>query len=135
MALMDWNESYSVGVEHLNKQHMTLINQINLLHEAMKVGKGKETITEILDNLINYTATHFKSEEKLFSQYNFPDTEKHVVEHTTFVEEVLTFKEDFDKGRIMVTFEVMDFLKNWLIKHILGSDMEYKTFFKLQGVR
>lgn len=135
MALMDWKDSYSVGVEHLDEQHMGLVNQINILHDAMKVGKAKATLTPILDKLIEYTATHFKSEEKLFEQYNFPDIEKHKVEHSSFVEEVLAFKRDFDKGRIMVTFEVMDFLKNWLIKHILGSDMDYKDFFKSNGVK
>ena len=45
MALMDWKDSYSVGVEHLDEQHMGLVNQINILHDAMKVGKAKATLT------------------------------------------------------------------------------------------
>jgi len=133
MALIDWKSSYSVGIKHLDLQHMGLVDQINVLHEALKQGRARDSLNEILVKLIDYTATHFKSEEKLFAQHNMPDADKHIAEHNKFVEEVLSFKEDFDKGRLMVTFEVMDFLKSWLINHILGSDMEYKLFLLSKG--
>jgi hemerythrin len=135
MALIEWKKNYNLGIEHLDKQHQGLVNQINILHEAMKLGKGTEALNEILIALIDYTATHFKSEEVLFHQYNFPDTEKHVAEHQKFVEEVLKFKKAFDEGRLMVSIEVMGFLSDWLITHILGSDMGYKSFLLSKGVK
>ena len=134
MALIEWKDSYSVGIEHLDNQHKGLVQQINTLHDAMKIGKAKTTLDEILRGLIQYTSSHFKSEEILFAQYDYPDSKTHTAEHEDFVKEVLSFKEDYDKGRVMVTFEVMDFLKNWLIKHILGSDMNYKSFLLEKGV-
>jgi hemerythrin len=135
MALIEWKDSYSIGIEHLDNQHRELVRQINILHDAMTVGKGKEALNEILIALIDYTATHFKSEEELFDQYNFPDSEKHIAEHSNFVKEVLSFKENFDKGRLMLSIEVMTFLKNWLTNHILGSDMGYKPFLLSKGVK
>ncbi|MCX6270747.1 MAG: bacteriohemerythrin [Bacteroidetes bacterium] len=135
MALIEWEDSYNLGIEHLDNQHKGLVKQINILHAAMKIGKGKESLDEILKALINYTATHFKSEEELFFQYNFPDSKKHIAEHEKFVKEVLKFKEDFDKGRLMVSIDVLHFLKGWLINHILGSDMGYKSFLLSKGVR
>ncbi len=135
MALIEWKDSYSVGIEHIDNQHKVLVQQINSLHEAMKLGQAKDTLDEILKKLIKYTSTHFKSEEVLFARYNYPDSEQHISEHKKFVEEVLSFKEDYDKGRVMVSFEVMDFLKNWLITHILGSDIKYKSFLNSKGVQ
>jgi hemerythrin-like metal-binding protein len=134
MGLIEWKESYSVGIELLDNQHQGLVKQINILHDAMKIGQAKDSLDEILNKLITYTTTHFKSEEDLFAQYSFPDSDKHIAEHKSFVEEVLRFKDDFDNVRIMVTFEVMDFLKSLLIKHILGSDMDYKSFLMSKGV-
>ena len=135
MALIEWKDSYNLGIMHLDNQHKGLVRQINILHEAMKLGKGTEALNEILNALIDYTATHFKSEEKLFHQFNFPDTEKHTAEHLQFVEEVSKFKEGFDNGHLMVSIEVMGFLKGWLITHILGSDMGYKSFLLSKGVK
>ncbi len=134
MALIEWKDNYSVGIEILDEQHQGLVKLINDLHEAMKIGKAKETLNDILNKLIEYTATHFKTEEAFFERYDFPQSKVHIEEHQKFVENVLSFKEDFDKGRIMVTFEVMDFLKSWLINHILGSDKEYKDFLLSKGV-
>jgi hemerythrin-like metal-binding protein len=135
MALIEWNDTYSVGIDHLDKQHKELVDQVNILHDAMKLGKAKSTLDEILKKLIKYTSIHFKSEEILFAQYGFPESKEHIDEHEKFVENVLDFKEDYDKGRVMVSFEVMDFLKNWLITHILGSDMKYKSYLNSKGVK
>ncbi len=134
MPLITWKNTYSVGIEHLDKQHKGLVDQINTLHEAMKLGKAKDSLNDILNTLIDYTSTHFESEEKLFAKYNFPESKQHIDEHAKFVKEVLSFKDDYDKGRITVTFEVMDFLKNWLINHILVSDMNYKDFLNSNGI-
>lgn len=60
----------------------------------MKIGKAKTTLDEILRQLIQYTSTHFKSEEILFAKYDFPESEKHTAEHEDFVKEVLSFKEN-----------------------------------------
>jgi len=135
MELIEWKDSYNLGIEHLDNQHKGLVKQINILYDAMKIGKARESLDEILNVLIDYAATHFKSEEILFHQFNFPDSEKHIGEHTKFVEEVLSFKEDYDNGLSMVTIEVIGFLKDWLTNHILISDMGYKSFLLSKGVR
>ena len=135
MAFIEWKDSFNLGIEHLDDQHRQLVKQINILHDAMKVGKGKESLNQILNALINYTATHFTSEEILFRQYNYPGSEKHMAEHAKFVKEVLSFKANFDKGNMMLSIDVMTFLENWLINHILGSDMEYKPFLLSHGVK
>lgn len=135
MAQIEWKDTYNLGIEHLDNQHKGLVNQINILYDAMRIGKAKESLGEILNALINYTATHFKSEEDLFHQYHYPDSENHIAEHLKFVEEVLRFKEGFDKGRSMLSIQVMGFLSEWLNNHILVSDMGYKSFLLSKGVR
>ncbi len=135
MDLIDWTEEFSVGVERIDHQHKGLIKLINNLHQAMRVGKGRVVISETLDKLIEYTATHFKTEEELFKKYQYSEFSIHKKEHDDFVEKVLKFKKDYDSNHLMLTFEVMDFLKNWLVKHILGSDKNYKEFFNSQGLK
>jgi hemerythrin len=40
-----------------------------------------------------------------------------------------------DGNGFTLTAEILDFLKNWLIKHIMGVDRRYVTCFVENGVR
>lgn len=132
--MIEWKEPYSVNIKKLDEQHKTLIQMINTLHDAMRDGKGNATLGQILDKLIKYAADHFQCEESLFTIHKYPDHIHHKHEHEEFVKNVLVFKEDFDSGRIALTLKVMNFLKEWLIKHILGSDKEYTNYLNARGV-
>ncbi len=129
MALFQWNSAmYSVGSEKIDAQHQKLVELLNSLYEAMSKGKGNDVLGKILNELVDYTVVHFRTEEELFYKYNYPDTAKHKEEHKKFVDEVTKFKTEFDAGRAMVSIKLMTFLKDWLIKHIKGTDKQYSKF-------
>ncbi len=108
---------------------------INELNEAMLNRIGQETAGEIIENLIYYTDTHFKTEEDLFEEYNYPESNTHKQEHADFVKKVTEFQNDFNSGKIGLSVFLLDFLKNWLISHIIGVDKKYMDFFQSKNVR
>ena len=134
MALIDWDEKLSVNVKSIDEQHKKLIGLINLLHDSMKEGKAKDIMNKVLGDLADYTDYHFQTEEKYFQQFNYPEFVKHKKEHDDLRKEVLNLKNKLDKGEGIITIEVMYFLKDWLSKHILGSDKKYSSFFNSKGV-
>jgi len=134
MALLTWNDSYSVKVKHLDDQHKKLIDMINQLYDAMKVGKGSEVIGPVLKSLITYTQTHFSTEEQLMKLHGYPDYEIHKNEHTQLVAQVGNIKKEMDAGKMPLTQHVMNFLRDWLIKHIQGDDKKYGPFLNNKGV-
>ena len=135
MALIEWNDSLSVKIAEIDQQHQKLISMINELNDAMSHGKGKDVMARILGNLINYTSTHFRTEEKYFDQFDYPDKANHKREHTTFVNKVTDFKDGFEKGSIGLTIQVMNFLSDWLQNHIRGTDQKYSAFFNKHGLK
>jgi hemerythrin len=135
MALIQWNDSLSVHVAEIDQQHKKLIDMINELNDAMRGGKGKDILGKIINNLINYTATHFKTEEKYFAQFGYPDTDNHQKEHAAFVQKVTGFKDGFEEKRLSLTIEVMNFLSDWLKNHIMGTDKKYSPFFNEKGLK
>ena len=135
MPLITWKDSFSVKVTEIDTQHKKLVEMINKLYDAMKVGKSKDVMGEILNNLISYTATHFKTEEKYFDLYSYPEKETHKAEHEKFVETVTKFKEEFDSGNATISIEVMNFLRDWLTKHINGEDKKYTKCFNDHGLK
>jgi len=101
---------------------------INQLYDAMKAGKGREVIDDILKELARYTDYHFKTEEKYMEKYKYPDVEAHKKQHRDFVNKVNDFIDKKAKGQVTLTIEVMNFLKDWLAGHILGTDKKMGEF-------
>ncbi len=134
MALMEWDDSFSVKVAEIDKQHQNLIQMLNTLNNAMKERKAKAVMGDIIDGLIDYAATHFATEEKYFDQFSFTGGFAHKKEHQNFVDQVLKFKQGFDAGELMLSLDVMDFLKTWLVDHIKGSDQNYSRCFIENGL-
>lgn len=135
MALIKWDDSFKVNVAKIDQQHQTLVNMNNELNEAMTQGKGKEVLGKIVNGLISYTASHFKTEEDYFKQFRYPEADSHKNEHIAFVEKVTEFKEGFEKGKMSLSIEVMTFLSNWLRNHIKVVDKKYSQFFNEKGLK
>ena len=68
MALIQWSSSLSVKVKQIDDEHQKLIKLINDLNDAMRVGKGKEALGKIINELVNYAAVHFNTEERYFDR-------------------------------------------------------------------
>ena len=135
MPLIVWNDNLSVNVAEIDMQHKKLVTMINELNDAMKAMKTKEVLGKIIQGLLNYTATHFATEERYFKQYNYPGAPTHIQEHQIFVKKVTDFKKGFDENKFMLSMEIINFLKNWLIKHIQGTDKKYTEFFHQHGLK
>ena len=134
MPLIKWDESLSVKVTEIDVQHKKLVEFINSLHDSMKERKANEALGGILESLVNYAMEHFRTEEKYFDQFGYLKAGQHKREHKDFVNKVAAFKNDFEKGKIMLSLEIMEFLKDWLINHIKKTDMDYSNFFNEKGL-
>jgi hemerythrin len=134
MALLTWSAKYSVQVKQFDEQHRKLIEIVNNLHDAMKVGKGKEVLGKVLDSLIAYTRDHFNEEERLMRANGFPGYEEHKKEHNLLVLQATDIQKQFHAGKAILTQEVMAFLKSWLEKHIQGTDKNYGPFLNQKGI-
>ncbi len=134
MALITWNDNYSVMVNKFDDQHKKLIGMVNDLHDAMKVGKGKEVLEKVLTGLIQYTKTHFEDEERLMKLHNYPNYEQHKKEHNLLTLQVLDLQKNFIEGKAVLTQNVMTFLKEWLQNHIKAEDKNYGPFLKSKGI-
>lgn len=133
MALITWNDGYSVQVKKFDDEHKKIIDYINQLHDAMKVGKGGQVIGTLLKSLIDYTATHFAAEETLMKLHCYPDYERHKKEHNLLVLQVIDIQKAVDSGKVPLSQDVMKFLKEWLQNHIQGEDKKYGPFLNAKG--
>lgn len=125
MALITWNDRLSVAVPQIDVQHKKLVDMINHLHEAMKAGRGKDVVGPIVQDLVSYTKTHFRDEERYMQSIKFAGLERHMEQHNAFIAKVSEFQHQYEAGTMSLTRHIIDFLQHWLIDHIQKSDHEY----------
>ena len=128
MSFIEWDDGMSVGVKVLDDDHKFLMSLINDLHNAMMESKGREVMDEILGNLVDYTLIHFQREEKYFEETGYPDVEAHKRVHKTLTDKVLDIQEKHENSTFLMSLEVMEFLKDWWIEHIRGTDKKYTPY-------
>jgi len=134
MSLINWSDSFSVNVKAMDDQHRKLVQLINELNDAMKLGKSKDIMENILKGLVDYTLTHFSSEEDLMKTNNYPGFSNQKKEHEALVKQVADYQNKYHSGQMVLGVEVMNFLKDWLINHISGSDKKYGPFLNQRGI-
>jgi len=135
MAFIDWTEGYSVRVREIDAQHKTLVEKINMLHQALLDNKGREAQKIIIEGMVEYANVHFSTEEKYMLRLTYPGYQKHKAEHEQFTAKALDLQERIGHSGFVLTLEILSFLKGWLQEHILVTDKEYSNHFNLNGVR
>lgn len=124
-VLFEWDKEFELGIEILDKQHKQLVDVINELYAGFRAGKADLVINQTLDKLILYTKYHFKAEEALMKEYDFPEYENHAKIHRAFENIVIKKTEEYKKGESRVHYDIMNFMKTWLVNHILKIDKEH----------
>ena len=133
MNMFQWKPEYSVGYAQIDEQHKRLFELASELHNAMAGGKGKEVVGKTLANLISYTKAHFATEERLMQSNHYPDYAKHKAAHDALTSRVVKFEKDFEAGRVALSVDLLQFLKDWLTYHIGETDRKIASYLKSQA--
>ena len=130
MPFLQWDAKYVLGVDEVDRQHENLFGILNKMHAAVTSGAEQSAVSDILDELITYTVEHFETEENMFREYQYPEQEDHRLEHNELAASVLDLQRKFREGSATISFEVLEFLSDWLTDHTLRSDQKFAEFLK-----
>jgi hemerythrin-like metal-binding protein len=135
MSLLMWDARYTLNIAEIDRQHQKLFALFNELYEAMQQGHGNEVIDDVLTRVVDYTAYHFATEEKLLHQYGYAEEAAHRAEHAKLTEQAKALVHKQRSGNAQVAIATLKFLCDWLNNHILGSDKKFAPFLIEKGVR
>ena len=125
MAAITWSDNYSVGVPVLDEDHKQLIAIINRVVDD--IDNGRLSVWA-LSELEDYAREHFVREEAMLAAVHYEGLDEHKREHRQFVEWLQSVEHTEQlatDGYTHVGEIVSDYLKDWLINHILATDMDY----------
>lgn len=124
MAKLTWSTDLDTGIDVIDKQHRRIVDYINQLHDARTSGHEKEDIGKVIDELVDYTLSHFAFEESMQEEAHYPFLKAHKKVHDLFVKRVGEYQERFKLGED-VSEELNNLLVTWLFNHIKRDDADY----------
>lgn len=128
MAKIEWNDELSVGIEEIDDQHKELIRIANGLLKAISLERNERVLNNVIRRLREYTVHHFSSEEALMEQVRYPNRGVHSAEHQRLKQNVKDYQRLIYKHEDLTPTDMLNFMKEWLLGHILTHDRELANF-------
>lgn len=135
MTKIEWSDKYSVGVEMFDDQHKVFFGIINDLYASIIERKEREVLGDIFDQLLKYMDFHFETEERYFDEFHYEHATEHREAHQRLTERLLELRARWETGTLDNPYEVLDFLEDWLVEHIMGMDRQYHDCFLAHGLK
>lgn len=124
---MEWTDALATGHAIIDEQHRELLHCLTELETAAVEQRTLLAVYSIT-RLKHYVRDHFATEEAVMAQCNFPKLKEHIKEHEHFRARMLDLQ---GKSIVLdVSTEMVEFLSDWLVGHISGSDREYVPYLK-----
>ncbi len=130
--MYEMKPEYYTGIEMIDKEHARLFELVqqtsDLLNDEYLLDKANE-IVGLVSELINYTRTHFSHEEEYMEKIGYAGIKDHIPQHRKFEDKLMeidleAIENDFEHQDETVE-DLLGFLLNWLVDHILYVDMKY----------
>ena len=123
MAHIQWNEDLNTNIDVIDNQHRRIVGYINSL-EDVKDKNDRVVEEQVLNELVDYTLSHFAFEESLMEDAGYGFINGHKRVHQLFIKRVSDFMQRFKMGED-ITEELLIVLRAWLINHIKSDDNDY----------
>ncbi len=135
LQMMEWDNKYSVGISMIDEEHKKLIGILNKAIFAKKHNDNPEEIKEVLSEMAKYSQKYFSTEEANMIKFNFPEYQSHRNEHLDFTDKTIASYNKLVMGDYQIANELLEYLKQWLVNHILVTDRQYIDCFKKNGLK
>lgn len=127
-----WDSSISVGIDHIDTQHMYLLELIEQARKSTKQFKTKMIVKTLLD-MKSYAKVHFADEERSMLKYDYPKRKEHARMHQAFINKTENFLDGLEASPLAISSEITGYLAHWLKTHTKLQDADYGEFIKKQA--
>jgi len=130
-SYFQWSEKFVLGLEEIDEQHQQLAEVFNrllslkqsLTRNPKSDNVNQEPLTDCLNLLYSDLERHFRSEEKLMREVDYPDYQDHALAHLMILAEMKNYCDRFAKNDEELDLGTLNSLKTWLITHMLDDQV------------
>lgn len=122
-VLISWQESYQIGNAAIDLQHKKLFYLVDELDNAADAAALKQSFA----TLFKFTNEHFKTEEELMSNANYPELNEHKKKHEELLGQLgIVAAQPLSEEERLSTFRT--FMTRWLVDHIEKEDRKLNAY-------
>ncbi len=133
---LEWLDDWCLGVDAIDRQHEHLVGILNTLAESIAPTKpaaeDKVDVFSLVMQLLEMTRQHFRLEEAVMRDHDYPNLMEHHREHVMLLAELQAFIRDVEEGVRQFDYEALVSLKHWLINHVIDSDKAFAEYLDKQ---
>lgn len=125
---------FLVGIEQVDREHRRLFEIAGRVHDnlAMDNATATSAAQTAVAELLDYTETHFASEERLMEAAGFPELEAHRQLHRNLIAQARDMEMRAEIGDRHMPVELNRFIYTWLVEHIMANDKKFGEFVAAQ---
>lgn len=127
---------YRIGIDEMDIQHA---RWIRLIEEFRAVAadhlcdrEGVAAARRALVALLDYTRSHFASEERFIAAFRYPGLEEHKRHHRDIEAAVRKLLREIDDAELHTPLKLNLFITVWLLEHIMHEDWNYARYIQQQ---
>jgi hemerythrin len=131
MALLEWKEEYSTGIDDVDDEHRDLIDVINRLHDLLLADDAKLAVPAFFARLIEGVSAHFTLEERIMRESGYPALAEHQEDHERLLDEMRDLVEAFGHAEEVDSVDLAMRLEPWFSQHFATHDLRLHTTLKV----
>lgn len=133
--MIEWDDKYSVNISIIDEDHKKFISIINKAIVAKQHNNNAEKVKDVLKEMTMYALSHFSTEEAYMIEFNYPEFQHHTEEHDDFSIRTIAYLNRVINGDDQISGEILEYLKQWLARHIQVTDKKYIECFRKNGLK
>jgi len=118
-----WDPKYTVHVQELDAQHQRLFTITNDILDLYEDRPGE--LLPSLQDLVEYSCTHFRSENAVMIESNYPDYAEQNSQHYEFICTMQDFLKNYKAHGRDLTVKMLTYLHGWVYSHTVHLDLKY----------
>jgi len=126
VCYLNWNPIFCVGDPVIDSEHKMLVDYVNRIYELLGTPNNREAVVSLLHSLLDHAHRHFQSEGRLLARLGIPDRADHMREHDQMLRRARAWVAGIEAGDALQREQVLDFVREWVLRHILFVDMRLK---------
>ena len=126
-AFAPWAAHLCVGIDIIDEHHRYLFELVNDLADVVSHKRGARDVARLVKSLDAYAKVHFRSEEQMMAHYGFEGVARQQHQHHAFEAKIQEFYEELHVNPLVAQFDVLAYLRDWLVKHILVEDVQLRS--------
>lgn len=134
MPIVTWSEEFSVNVKEIDAEHQQMLKLVNNLHAAVEDRIDKNTLQDLLVELVSFTHAHFSAEERLMKEHAYPEFVEHHKEHRILLRHMQDLVAAVSSGKYPTFYSDYDVSSDWALSHIFDHDKNLGAFLNTKGI-